>query len=452
MSYDDYLSCRIYRISIYPALALLTLACLFGIYTRRNNSFSRMVSWAIGLGLSFSAFWHNREEGVWLLPALVSIMGLTVVQVLREKTAGWKQRLFLCMLPFIIFGIFNATIRTLNFLNYGIFVSCEYKAPEFKAAYGALSRVEPKEWRQYVGVQYETRERIYEASPAFAELRPFLEGPLRGWTVHSKEYFSQLDHALVSEYGLIWWIFAFRDAVQLAGYYDSGPKAMAFYARLADEVNRACDQGKLKCSAYRAAFHEPFRKEYIEPWFNKIKEGVTFVSCFWGFTPKPRPSNGTEDILNLFRDISREDLTPRKGESPTSLKNQMKINEIKMLVLDKIGKSYQIAGPWLMGMAVGCYLISMVVLIKRKTLDFLFLFNSIVFGEMLVFVALIAFAGASWWYYITSPLYLSPCFGLFLLFAMLSIYHAAGLWYGSGLSGVRLAGSHRAINESQEIG
>jgi len=115
-----------------------------------------------------------------------------------------------------------------------------------------------------VGLPLEARDRIYRVSPHFAELKRFLEGPLRGWTVHSRDYFRTIDPDLANEYGLGWWEHAFRDAVQLAGYYENGPTVMAYYARLAAEVNQACVEGKLKCVGERTGFMPPLRKWCIE--------------------------------------------------------------------------------------------------------------------------------------------------------------------------------------------
>jgi len=44
-----------------------------------------------------------------------------------------------------------------------------------------------------------------------------------------------------------WGIWAFRDAVALAGHYSDGKSAMAFYKKLAQEVNDACDRGEVDC-------------------------------------------------------------------------------------------------------------------------------------------------------------------------------------------------------------
>jgi hypothetical protein len=430
MSYDGYIACRLYRVAIYPSLVLLSFACLFGFYARRNEALSKLFIWAIGLGISFSAFWHNREEGIWLVPSLVLMVAVTGIQVFREKPEEWKQRIVCCALPFFIFGFVNTTIKTLNLMHYGVFVSSEHKAASFKAAYGALSRVELTNWGQYLGMPLEARERIYTASPAFDELRPLLEGPLRGWTIHGREYMKAIaPEECETAYPFAWWEHVFREAVQLAGYCGNGTEAMSYYSRVAHEINKACDEGRLDCLPKRDGFVPPLRKEYFWPFLHHLKKAVFIVVGFQGFSgSQPRASTGSNGQLTLFRDISRESLSPLEHARPSALRHQAHLNGQKIKVLNRIGSAYQVLVPYIVALAVCCYLMSLATILKRKSIDFLVFFNSLLFAELLALISMVAFLGTSIWPTMTNALYLSPCFAITLLFACLSVYHFATLW------------------------
>ncbi|MCK5719964.1 MAG: hypothetical protein KAH84_08490, partial [Thiomargarita sp.] len=59
---------RVMRAGIYPALTILILAGLIGLYTNRSNKLINLSLWAIFLGIVLTAFWLTREEGIWMMP------------------------------------------------------------------------------------------------------------------------------------------------------------------------------------------------------------------------------------------------------------------------------------------------------------------------------------------------------------------------------------------------
>jgi len=76
-----------------------------------------------------------------------------------------------------------ASVAALNGARYGVTAVTEIKSPEFLAAYGALLRVKHKGWKPTVPVPEDVRERLYDVSPAFAELKPSLAGePGKRWS------------------------------------------------------------------------------------------------------------------------------------------------------------------------------------------------------------------------------------------------------------------------------
>ena len=215
-----------------------------GLFTYRERPRRQLVAWSFALGLALSAFWLTREEGVWLAPSLALIVGFSAYTLWRSSNADLRARLIIHVVPFLILGSALLTVSALNKAYYGVFATVEFKAPAFLSAYGSLCRVEHAHWRRYIPVPKETREEIYRYSPAFAELRPFLEGAIGdGWTVPSASLPGGEDIAKEMAGG--WFMWALRDAVAAAGYCQNGKSAMDFYSRLAREVNRACDDGGL---------------------------------------------------------------------------------------------------------------------------------------------------------------------------------------------------------------
>ena len=79
-------------------------------------------------------------------------------------------------------------VCALNARSYSWFGSVEFRASEFKDAYGALLRVRVGPGIPFVPVTRQAREAIYAVSPTFATLRPHLEGPIgEGWAGASSD-------------------------------------------------------------------------------------------------------------------------------------------------------------------------------------------------------------------------------------------------------------------------
>lgn len=241
----DILAWVTYRSQVNPALALLTVSCAFALFVRRHSRAKTALPWAIGFGASLSAFWLTREEAVWIAPALLGIAAAYFWWLFRYRRVAIVPRLVLVAIPLIMLGTSVTTIKVLNGLVYGWFVTNEQQAPEFVSAYGSLARIDvPPE--QYFPVPRSARLIAYSVSPAARELQPFLEGALgQGWNAAACDAIPQVCGK--PDIGGGWFLWALRDAVSLAGHYTSGADARAFYIRLSSEIDAACDAGTIKC-------------------------------------------------------------------------------------------------------------------------------------------------------------------------------------------------------------
>ena len=351
MSSDVGLATRVAREGIYPALALMLVGLTAGLLVRLHRPYHTILWWSAGLGLAVSAFWLTREEGVWILPFILIVAGFSTVRTWRTKPVN-RLRLLYWALPLCIWLLSSGIVAGLNKVHYGIFTTVEFKEPGFVSAYGALSRVKHTNWLPYVLVPRETRDRIYKASSAFSELRPFLEGNIgRQWSnafkdLNKKVIYKQMEKdplfaERVKEYlrenegDLIiklwtsnkantvfdgteipggWFMWALRDAVAAAGHYSSGAAAADYYRRLAHEINIACDEGRLECYGKRATMMAPWHSEYNSYLKNSLIKGMRFLADFEMLYLQGRPSVGSEKSLTAFKKLTRERLSPVEVE------------------------------------------------------------------------------------------------------------------------------------------
>ena len=305
---------RVTREGIYPALAVFVLSGYIGIHANHREKLSKMFPWSLLSGLALSAFWLTREEGVWIMPLVVLLLAYTLLSTYRtfRFSSESLKRALPCVLPLLVLLVVLNAVALMNWLHYGVYTTVEMKSKSFLSAVGALQRVKHPHWRSYIPVPREVRRSIYKVSPAFKELQPFLEGDAcEKWEIISCA-------ALPKTCGDIaggWFVWALRDAVSFAKYYTGGAKAEAYYKRLAEEINTACEDGRLDCLAERNTIMPPLRRAYIRP---VIKRFFKIAEHLFEFTHDPTgedPSTGPEESLAIFRDLTREKPAPSATDS-----------------------------------------------------------------------------------------------------------------------------------------
>jgi len=335
MSYELPVLGRVLRQNFYTPVALLFFAALIALATRQTVSLRLRLAWGALLGFSGAALWLTREESIWAAPSALLLIGFACYISWR---AGTRLRpLFApCCAAAVCGSLVVGTICTLNLIHYGWFGSVEFRAPEFINAYGALQRVQSSYEVPYVPVTREAREHIYAESPAFAELRPFLDGELgKNWAAASSPVtgLPATDHEIAGG----WFMWALRDAVIAAGHNQSAKEALAFYASIADQVNRACDETRLNAGSRRDTLVPPWRPENIRRLKNSIPDYLTYFFTLRGFNPHPAPSMGSAPVLMLFRDLTRWELAPSIEAPELDRPLQTRLDRWKIDLLQCIG-------------------------------------------------------------------------------------------------------------------
>lgn len=342
ITYDSLIHQRVLRQNIVPGLCLMIVAGLIAVYARRRGPKRRLLPWLMLAGSALPAFWMTREEGVWILPCAGLLWAAAFLAVWRDHAADRSARLALLTLPGLMWAAGIAIVALINLHYYGVFTTCEFKRTEFKDAFGALLRVEPAHWREYITVPREVRERLYPLSPTFAELKPYLEGPGgEGWSIPAEG----LTHLPAKEHEMAgWFVWAMRDATAAAGHYHNGADAMAFYGKMAREINEACDSGKIKAGPRRTGFLPPLRREYLQPLLGTSWGELRFFSDFEGLSTDSGESSGSPESLVPFADLTRGRLSPVPGGAHIP-PEQHWLDCIRVSILDKIMRGYKLASP-----------------------------------------------------------------------------------------------------------
>jgi len=314
--------------------ALIIAACLLALVLRRERSFRERLPWALIGALVFGLFWNTREEGIWIFGLVAPLGALALWPLIAGPGRARLAAVGLIAATVLAAGIPGWIISGLNERHYGWRGTNESHSREFQAAYGALARVKVGPVYPMIVVSREAREAIYAVSPAFAELRPQLEGELgRRWAESERFRRDEL------QIGSGWFMWALRDAVAAAGHAHTAAEAIAYYARLATEVNAACDDGRLPAYPRRDGFFPRWQPAYT----TAVRQGtlpyLATMLDFSTFEPTPPFSIGTDDEVRPFRDLTHERISPSLKATHIELPTQRALDAAKLSVLRDTGRT-----------------------------------------------------------------------------------------------------------------
>ena len=344
MSFDASSMGRVLRQQVYGPLAVMLFAALIAFYLRRAQPLRRLLPWAALLGLAFAGFWLTREESIWIVPSLLLLAGTSLVSAWRSSHEDFLRlaRAFgfagLCgALPLL-------AVSGLNYSHYRWFGTVETRTAAFEDAYGAMLRVKAGPTLPFVSVTREARAAMYAVSPAFAELRPHLDGGIgRDWA-ESSEFLTHLSpHE--RQIGNGWMMWALRDSVAAAGHGQNAKRALKFYRQMADEINRACDDSRLPAGPPRRGFLPPWQAGETAEVAQTFVEFADFTVSFRGFSAYAPPSVGTAEDLELFLRLTREKLSPGPGTTAQPAPSAGDIEKTERL--QRIGRALR---PVLLGL------------------------------------------------------------------------------------------------------
>lgn len=342
MSYDAGVLSRLMRQNIYAPLALLVIAGLVQLYARRRESWRRQAGPAALAGVALGCFWLTREESVWLLPAVGLLLFGLAAALGRELVTRWRAlaaSLALlaagALLPILV-------ICSLNLRHYGWFGTVEFQSSAFKAAYGALSRLQVGPELPQVPVTRQMREKAYELSPAFARLRPYFETFVTdNWS--EKTLFPAAERQIRGG----WFIWAFRDAVVAAGIATDAGSVLRYYQQVADEVNAACAAGRVAALPPRHGFVPRLSADLTQPLIDGALEYTAYFIGFKGFSAYTPDSQGDYAELKPFRDYVGTRLSPAPRSPFPLLPAQSPLDDRKLDGLNAMGRGVGGLLAWL---------------------------------------------------------------------------------------------------------
>lgn len=298
---------RVVREGIYAALTLLSLVGVAAV-ALRPDSRSRPRALAL-YGLAAGLFWTTREEGVWLLPALLVLIGFGLF-ARRSDRAGLRAY----GRDLAVLGLWSVLLPTLfalvNYVRYDLFLTVDIKEPGYVAALNRLNDIDVGSEIARVPVPRAKRRAAYAVSPAFRELEAYFEDPENKWRIPG----CNADPQSCGDYGGGWFLWALRDGVSQLGHYETAATAATFYRRIADEIEVACRDGRLSCRPRLVSFLPQLPADWTAALPDKVQGAVGVTLYQQGVVFGAPLSMPSADRVAAARDfLGRPRITPLDG-------------------------------------------------------------------------------------------------------------------------------------------
>jgi len=405
---------RVIREGIYPALSILTIFSFIKLYITDTENLKERKKWIWLCGIALSCFWLTKEDGIWLMPALIFIVFYFILDnYYKQRKITLKDLLFVAS-PFLILILFINAVSIINKVSYGLYNTVELKNKQFIRAYASLQRVKTSKEVPFVPVTKETREHLYKTIPSFAELKEFEDSVFRAWAVYNP-YCKTIPEACGETAGG-WFVWALRDAAARKGYHKDAQTAQAYYERLADEVNAACEGGKLDCYPENNSLTPRLNQSHIKPFFKAFFYAGRFIIRFENFSMNEGESWGEEEYKFLFEEITNSQLASEKRRELYDSKHSM--TKLKSHILGGIVVFYQEVIPILFYASLICLVIILFIRIKTKTISVFTVISAVLMVAIACRIGILALVHASSFSAI-SILYLSPVYPLILILIFL---------------------------------
>lgn len=419
---------RVLRQHIYTPLGMMVLAGLVALYCRRDKSLRHLLPWAGVAGLAFGCFWLTREESVWLIPSVVLLAGAALFWAWRISRIQGRIMLLALGAMAVSAAVPVGYVSWQNYRHYGWFGTVEFRAAEFKDAYGALVRVKIGPALDYVPLTRQAREEIYKVSPTFAKLQPHLEGEYgQGWAGASTSM-TQIP-AEERQIGSGWLMWALRDCVAAAGFCHNAREALDFYRQMADEINRACDDGRLPAHPRRSGFLTIWKEGQTAKVLRTTWDFAKYVVTYESFTPHTLPSLGSDEELRLFRDVTRDRLSLPAVATIDPLPNQFALDNRKLDLLQRIGSVHGTVNYWLLLLAHGVLLLRLVQAGWVRQLTFPLVLAAAAWGGVLAYLLINAIVQVTSFMVLRAATFW-PVYPLVQIFILAVIWDAVAAWTG----------------------
>ena len=409
---------RVYRDGIYMSLVIFMIGQALGILFTIKEDLKVQRKYLIELGITISAMYLCREENIWIYPFLCFMIASIIIIILLDKKMENKiKRSIQYFIPVIIILININIVCILNYKYYGVYELNQYWGKDFKAAYGALTRVKPEQEIDRVPVTQDTLEKLYELSPKLSELRDFFNGNMgKEWQMCGEHISGEING------GYFHW--ALMNAVEERGYYKDAKTANQYYKELAKEINDLCDKNIIESRSKKRNSNTCYFtiKDIIEV-IQKMPETIKYQINLekvkmevTNYLPET-PIEEWKENKQIFEKITRQGIRRK-----TIYENTW--NNMRLQIMEYIEKIYQKTNKYIFNISIVAFLIIFIINMRKKEYTEII----ILLGLMILYLTrifLITFTSEEMFKEALNVAYLSNIYSVQYIFSILSILFLA---------------------------
>ena len=260
--------------------------------TRYGWGYALLVTGGGFTGLAAAAYYLCREERSWIAPAVLISMAAGMCSW-RRRIFAIGPRIWAGLLIVILaagltcYGCVNYVVQR-NKQVYGAVVISDIADGQLARAYTWWQSVAAGPRVRHIPVPLAARDAVYQVSPAAAELKPFLEGPVRHWTQLGCE-------SKPCDYTGAFYIWAMREAIADAGHLHTEAQLQQFSRQLADQIEAACRGHKLTCGGRGLPVVPAIQTSDIGPILSSTVDTTSYMLSFDAASPdRPVLSQGAD--------------------------------------------------------------------------------------------------------------------------------------------------------------
>lgn len=185
------------------------------------------------------------------------------------------------IIPFLcLFGL-NTIISTVNYIEYGTFVTRELNEGSYAELINKLYSIDCDEDISYVSVSQKKLQMIYVVSPTFQSIQTEIEEKTERW---DREDRNPGDGEV--EDG--WFMFMLRDAMDDAGLFENAKKMNRFCEDVVSEIDAGVSENKISIndSMFVSPQFSQWKDRYQKELWEEIKTAFIYTVTFDGCLPE----------------------------------------------------------------------------------------------------------------------------------------------------------------------
>ena len=377
---------------------------------------------ALWTGAAYAVLWNIREES-FLIPLILAVFLLLALWQRRDAPTRKAHFIFWLKRMGALAGtlfVLVAAAYSANYAAFHSFAKSDMSSPAFEKTFKALLRIKPSHSVRYISVTVEALHRAYEVSPAFAQLKPYFESiDGQNWT--NPTY----DTLQIREYGP-WFMWALRQMTAKAGYYKDPVSTNGFYRRVAREINKACDEGRIPSRRVLSNFLDPGAVARI----HYLPASIPRIAKLFLFRRQKvmvrADTNLVPWMASLYQEMVFRPPQPRIDESNAILIPDTISAKVAVAVQNFIGAYYVYLFIALAWAGLAAFAVAIFHVRRWRRTDVLIAALILVGGTIVIRIFFFSFLDATWWMggyerYLFPVMPLASCFLVLLIYETIAL-------------------------------